>query len=165
MGIRGYYRVIEDSVLSQVISGDKEIFDIAPLQYQELDIDKFWRAIHYLLCNDIENGEPPGGYVVPVRDDNEIVPGIPVSDITLYYITAQQVKEASDFLNALDDDTLKSMYDFKAMRENKVYPLFGDEPDTDAECFYEDIYSFLMMIRDYFVQAVENGYGIIFWLI
>ncbi|MDE5700124.1 MAG: YfbM family protein [Lachnospiraceae bacterium] len=107
----------------------------------------------------------PWGYVVPIRDENAIVPGISVSDIDLYYITAQQVKAASDFLNALDDDTLKRMYDFKAMRENKVYPLFGNEPDTDAECLYENIHSCLMGIRDYFIQAAENGYGIVFWLV
>lgn len=107
----------------------------------------------------------PWGYVVPIRDENAIVPGISVSDIDLYYITAQQVKAASDFLNALDDDTLKRMYDFKAMRENNVYPLFGNEPDTDAECFYQNIYSYLMGIRDYFIQAAENRYGIVFWLV
>lgn len=68
------------------------------------------------------------GYVVPIRDDNELDCEL---EFGAYYITAQQVKEATDFLNSLDDKSLENMYDFKSMQENAVYPLHGNENETD----------------------------------
>lgn len=91
-------------------------------------------------------------YVVPIRDENELDCG-DVCDISAFYITAEQVKEASDYLNALDDKTLKNMYDFKLMKENKVYPLNGNENENEAESFYEYIYSHLAMLRIYFKET------------
>ncbi len=69
------------------------------------------------------------GYVVPIRDDNELDCEL---ELGAYYITAQQVKEATDFLNSLDDKSLENMYDFKSMQENAVYPLHGNENETDT---------------------------------
>lgn len=69
------------------------------------------------------------GYVVPIRDDNELDCEL---ELGAYYITAQQVKEATDFLSALDDKTLENMYDFKSMQENAVYLLHGNENETDT---------------------------------
>lgn len=72
MGMTGTYIAIENFLLSQIIKGEKSILEIDPTQCCPLDVDKSWRAIHYLLCKDIENGKPPMGYVVPIRDDNEL---------------------------------------------------------------------------------------------
>lgn len=158
MGILGYYMQIEDLLLEQIINGDDDILDVEPVQYQTLDIDKSWQAIHYLLCKNIENGNPPMGYVVPMRAENKLDCEL---DYGAFYITAQQVKEASDFLNALDDTTLKNMYNFKSMQENEVYPLYKNEEDTG---FYEYLYFHVTELRKYFHQTAEKGYAIIFYI-
>lgn len=162
MGIRGSYIMVPDTELTQVLNGEKGLFYMEKVDAQALDIDKTYQPIHYLFCRGVENGDPPGGYVVPLRDENEVENE--ASDMVSYGLTAQQVREASDFLNTFDDDTLKSMYDFKEMRANKVYPLLEDVPDSEAEDFYEYIYSYLVEIREYFNQAVEKGMAILFWL-
>ena len=100
------------------------------------------------------------GYVAPIRDDNELDCEL---DFGAFYINAQQVKEATDFLNALDDKALRNMYDFKSMRENRVYPLDGNENEEDTEFFYEYIYSYLIKLREYFNQTAEKGYAIILY--
>ena len=158
MGILGYYNQIEDLLLSQIINGEYDILDFDSKQYQTLDIDKSWQAIHYLLCKNIENGLPPMGYVVPMRNENKLDCEL---DYGAFYITAQQVKEASDFLNSLDDTALKSMYDFKSMQENEVYPLYKNEEDPG---FYEYLYFHLTELRKYFHQTAEKGYAIIFYI-
>ena len=160
MGIRGTYIAIENSLLNQIINGEKNLLEIDPTQCQPLEVDKAWQAIHYLLCKDTENGRPPMGYVAPIRDDNELDCEL---DFGAFYINAQQVKEATDFLNALDDKALRNMYDFKSMRENRVYPLDGNENEEDTEFFYEYIYSYLIKLREYFNQTAEKGYAIILY--
>lgn len=160
MGMIGIYIAIEDFLLSQIISGEKSILEIDPTQCQSLNVDKSWRAIHYLLCKDIENGRSPMGYVVPIRDDNELDCEL---EFGAFYITAQQVKEATNFLNSLNDNVLENMYDFKSMQENAVYPLHVNENEMDAGFFYEYIYSYLVKLREYFNQTAEKGYAIILY--
>lgn len=93
------------------------------------------------------------GYVVPLRDDHELDCEL---DFEAFYITAQQVKDAANFLNALDDNTLENMYDFQSMKENAVYPLYGNETEADAEFLYEYIDSYLIKLREYFNQTVKK---------
>ena len=160
MGMTGTYIAIENLLLSQIINGEKSILEIDPTQCRSLDVDKSWRAIHYFLCKDIENGKPPMGYVVPIRDDNELDCEL---EFGAFYITVQQVKEATNFLNSLDDDILETMYDFKSMQENAIYPLHRNEIETDAVFLYEYIYSYLTKLREYFNQTAEKGYAIILY--
>ena len=161
MGMRGNYVAFEDSLFSQVLNGDKNIFDIDPGQCPCLEVDKSWQAIQYLLCKDIDGGEPPSGYVVPMRNENELNCGF---DFGAFYITAKQVKEASDYLDSLDDNTLMDMYDFMLMKENRIYPLCGKEDASEAGVFYEYIYSYFLEIRKYFKRMAEKEYAIIFYV-
>lgn len=147
----GSYIAVDNLLLNQIIKGDKCIFDIDPTQYQSLDIDKSWQCIQHLLCKDVDGGESPMGYVVPIRDVNKLHCG---NDIEVFYITAQQVKEASDYLTSLDDNTLESMYDFRLMQENGIYPPHGNE--SESGFYYEYIYSYLIMLRKYFKQTAEK---------
>lgn len=160
MGMKGTYIAVEKFLLSQIINGEKSILEIDPMQYNPLDVDKSWQAIHYLLCKDVENGKPPMGYVVPIRDENELDCEL---EFEAFYITSQQVKEAANYLNSLDDNVLKSMYDFKSMQENAVYPLHRNENKIDARCLYEYIYSYLTKLKAYFNQTAEKGFAIILY--
>lgn len=161
MGMEGNYVAFESSLLSQIISGDKAIFDIDPTQYPCLNVGKSWLAIQYLLCKDMEGGKSPNGYIIPIREENKLNCEL---DFGAFYLTASQVKEASDYLDALDDRTLMNMYDFKLMKEKRIYPLCGNENANDADAFYEYIYSYLEKLKRYFERMAEKGYAIIFYL-
>jgi len=161
MGMRGNYTAFENSLLIQIINDDKDFFDIDPAQCPCLNVDKSWQAIQYLLCKKIDGGEPPNGYVVPIRDENKLNCKF---DFDAFYITAKQVKEASDYLGSLDNSTLMNMYDFKLMREKKIYPLCGNESDDEAGMFYEYIYSNIDKLKRYFEQMAEKEYAIIFYV-
>lgn len=161
MGMEGNYVAFESSLLSQIISGDQNIFDIDPTQYPCLDIDKSWQAIQYLLCKDMESGNPPNCYVIPIREENELNCEL---DFGVFYLTASQVKEASYYLNALDDRILMNMYDFKLMKEKRIYPLNGNENANDVDAFYEYIYSYLEKLKKYFERMAEKEYAIIFYI-
>lgn len=158
MGMLGYYTAIEDSMLQQIMHGELDILRIDPRKYPTLEIDKSWQAIHYLLCQVPDQGEPPMGYVVPLRDEQELDCEL---DYGASYLTAQQVKEASDFLTSLDDGMLKDRYDFQSMQAHQVYPLYGMKPE-DAEVFYQYLYSNVMELKTYFQEIAEKGYAIIF---
>ncbi len=163
MGMAGTYIAVEELLLRQIINGDKDILEIDPTQYQTLYVDKSWQAIQYLLCKDVDGGDPPM-YVVPARDENELNCKFDLSDFNAFYITAKQVKEAAGYLNSLDVNTLMNMYYFKLMEENKISPLHGKENEDEADVFYEYIYFYLSKIKNFFDLTAEKGYAIIFYI-
>ena len=154
MGILGSYMSIEENLFEQAIRGEGEAIGVE--KFQQLDIDKSWEMIHFLLCRCKENGEPPMGYVIPMRDENELDFGED-TDGRVFYITAQQVREADEFVQSLSDDALREMYDFKEMQKNGVYPIDSEE---EASWLYDYIYSYLTKIREFYHQAAEKGHAI-----
>ena len=154
MGILGSYMSIEENLFEQAIRGEGEAIGVE--KFQQLDIDKSWEMIHFLLCRCKENGEPPMGYVIPMRDENELDFGED-TDGRVFYITAQQVREADEFVQSLSDDALREMYDFKEMQKDGVYPIDHEE---EASWLYDYIYSYLTKIREFYHQAAEKGHAI-----
>lgn len=159
MGMIGTYVAIDGEELQLLIDGEEDIMDIDPDDYDTLNIDKSWMAIHFLLCGKTEGGKPPMGYVVPMREKNELDCYM---EYGAFYCTPKQVREASDYLSSLDDDEIRKKYDYKKMQKKGVYPLFGDDDGEDAEEFYEYVHDNLVALRDFLKQTAEKDYGVVF---
>ncbi|MGG3311076.1 DUF1877 family protein [Paenibacillus lautus] len=69
MGMYGYYFAIDDKLVQQIATGEIALENLKIEDYPGLDIDRSWEAIHYLLCGDIVEGEPPLSYVVPMTTE------------------------------------------------------------------------------------------------
>ena len=158
MGMRGYYIGVDNTLLQSVIDGDQSILRIDSEEERTLDIDKSWQGIHQLLCHEPFEGDPPMGYVVPLQYDNRIESE---PDFSAFYLTPQEVGEAADYLAALDDETLRGLYDFDSMQEAGTYPLVGED---DAEDFYSYLHSNLLDLKLFFQQNAEKGSAIIFYI-
>lgn len=159
MGMIGNYIAVDEAKLEAIIKCEEDILDIDPKDYAVLDIDKSWQAIQYLLCQDIDEGPPPMGYVVPMMVENAIDCDL---DFGAFYLTSEQVEEGYDYLNTLDEETVKEMYDFQAMVADEVYPIATDD---DEEEFYRYIYSYLMDIKAFYKEATDKGNAVIFYII
>lgn len=66
MGMIGYYIALPEEEIQQLAARTKMLEDMDPYNRENLDIDKSWQALYYLLCEDICDGGPPLGYVVPM---------------------------------------------------------------------------------------------------
>lgn len=158
MGMIGNYIAVDEAKLEAIIKCEEDILDIDPKDCAVLDIDKSWQAIQYLLFRDIDEGPPPMGYVVPMMTDNAIDCEL---DFGAFYLTSEQVEEAYDYLNGLDEETIKDMYDFQAMVADEVYPIATDD---DEDEFYQYIYSYLMDIKEFYKEAADKGKAVIFYV-
>ena len=118
MGMLGNYIAVGEDELKCIRSGEMDIFDMNPEDYRTLDIDKSWQAVHYLLCGDIDDGEPPMGYVVPIRDENFIESGM---EFGAFFADAEQVREAAEYLDSLDEDKLRSVSDYGRKRRGRIF--------------------------------------------
>lgn len=158
MGMLGNYIAVGEDELKRLRSGERDILDINPKDYPTLDIDKSWQAVHYLLCGDIADGEPPMGYVVPLRDDNFLESEM---EFGAFFADAGQVREAVKYLDSLDEDKLNGMFDFSAMLADEVYPIM-DESDEDG--FFEYLCDYVEKIRNFYMKIAERGDAVVFYV-
>jgi hypothetical protein len=161
MGMRGYYFAMDDNLVQQIAAGDIALKSLKIDDYPGLDIDSSWEAIHYLLCGDISDGEPPLGYVVPLTSDK----GIDFGSFGAFSLRAEQVAEALQVMSELDEAQVRLRYDFPAMVKDEVYPL---EPDTVSDEDEDEFFAYMLQhfneIRRFYSQTVAEGKGLIFYI-
>lgn len=157
MGMSGCYFAIDDKLVQQIATGETELENLNTNDYPGLDIDKSWQAIHYLLCEDIAEGEPPLGYVVPMTTDQSIDFG----EFGAFYLRAGQVEVALQAMAELDEVQLRLRYDFPAMVEDQVYPIVSDE---DEDEFFAYMLEHFNEIRRFYSQTAAEGKGLIFYI-
>ncbi|WP_028559668.1 YfbM family protein [Paenibacillus pinihumi] len=161
MGIYGYYFAMDDKLVQQIAAGDIALKTLKIDDYPGLDIDRSWEAIHYLLCGDISDGEPPLGYVVPLTSDK----GIDFGSFGAFSLRAGQVAEALQAITELDEAQLRLRYNFPAMVKEEVYPLEpGTVSDEDEEAFFAFFLQHFNEIRRFYSQTAAEGKGLIFYL-
>lgn len=161
MGMYGYYFSMDDKLVQQIEQGEVALKSLKIDDYAGLDIDRSWEAIHYLLCGDIADGEPPLGYIVPMTSDK----GIEFGSFGAFSLRAEQVAEALKAISELDEAQLRLRYDFQAMVEDEVYPLEqGIVTDEDEDAFFAFMLQHFNEIRRFFGQTAAESKGIIFYI-
>ncbi len=159
MSMIGYFLSVDDKTLTAIQNGEEPIPENAKAGFETLDIDKTWHSIHYLLCKRADEGEPPMGYVVPLRASNAINCEM---EYGAFYLTATQVQAACDYLCTLDDDTVKQMYNFQDMVKNNIYPIIPNENEND---FYEYMSSYLFELKDFYKRTAQKKQAVIFCIV
>ncbi len=129
----------------------------APVQVQ-LDVDKAWHAIHFLLCGDPWEGEPPLGFIVsggiPVGEDLGYGPARAFSSSELAEITAA--------LEPISSEELKSRFSAAAFKEQQIYPDIWDEPES--ECLDDYVLEHFDRLKRYLQKASAEGKALIVYL-
>ena len=123
-----------------------------------LYIYKSGGAVLFLLGGNKGEGKPPMGYVVPIRDENFIESGM---EFGAFFADAEQVREAVEYLDSLDEDKLKGMFDFGAMLADEVYPIM-DESDEDG--FFGDLRDYVRKIKEFYKETAERRGAVVFYV-
>jgi len=114
-----------------------------------IDVDKAWHGIHFLLANDAWAGELPLANVV--LGGNEI--GDDVGYGPAKYLTADEVFEVANALKDLSSDAFRARYNAKSLLDNEIYPQIWHD-DDDAVGYLTSYYETL---RDYYLDAAAKG--------
>lgn len=157
MGMVGYYIAFEEPLIKQVEAGEVQLEDMNLWDKPKLDIDKSWGALNYLLCGSLGEGKPPLGYIVPMLGAQHIEYG----DGVAFYLHTDQVAQASQAMQALDEQQFRQRYDFSALMEAQIYPLTDNEDEEELFAYLHQNY---LAIRSYYDEAVSNGHGIVFYI-
>jgi hypothetical protein len=124
---------------------------------KNIDIDKAWHGIHFLLAGDAWGGELPLA--------NVVLGGTEIGDDVGYgpakYLTADQVKIAADALMEITAEVLRSRFVASALSENEIYPEIWQDSDDDA---LEYLSTWFETLRDYYLDAAAKGNAMLKYL-
>ncbi|MFD2114297.1 YfbM family protein [Paenibacillus yanchengensis] len=161
MGMYGYYFTIDNKLVQQLSNGEMTLEHLKIGDYPGLDIDRSWEAIHYLFCEDIADGEPPFGYIVPLTTEQ----GIDYGSFGAFFLYEEQVVEAYQAMTKLDEADLRLRYNFQLMVKEEVYPLAPDVvSDEDEEDFFDYLLQHFNKIKQFYSQAVAEKKGLVFYI-
>jgi hypothetical protein len=105
-------------------------------RFADLDVDKAWHGIHYLLTGSASEGTTPLHFILG---------GSPVGEEDVGYGPARgfsppEVKQIADALSPLSTELLATRYDPEKLAAAEVYPDIWEDDGDEARDYLLDFY-------------------------
>ncbi|MEW4369006.1 YfbM family protein [Paenibacillus kandeliae] len=157
MGMIGCYMALDLIDIEKLAQGHLQPEDLDFDNERRLDIDKAWQGIHFWLCEELYDGAPPQGYIVPMRADQALL----LEPYGAFYLYPQQVQQAVDWLDTMNEEQLRLLYRFSDMVSDEIYPIFEGE---DEQEFYNYLHEYLLEIQKFYKQVAAAEQGVVFYI-
>jgi hypothetical protein len=117
---------------------------------EELDLDKAWSGVHFLLTGTNGGGEGPASYLLTGT------PLVDMDEIQVLSLSSQKVVEFDLYLQTISNDFLKKQYNPKRMMELEIYP----SPWKDSEDL-EYLLEHFEELKEFVSKTVKKHKGLI----
>jgi hypothetical protein len=131
----------------------KAAFDVRDFG-EELDIEKAWHGIHFLLCGVIDEAPPPLGDAV--LGGTEIGPDLGYGPAR--YLEPYRVKAVAEALEAIQPKAFAARFDASRLQEHQIYPSAWSQ---DCKEWIEGAYSEL---RGFYAAAAKKGLAVLLYI-
>ena len=134
-------------------------FTLADDEVAQVDLDKAWHALHYLLTGTAWEGEEPFNFIVSggVEVGEDIGYGLARA------LTSQQVQSLNTVLQRIDEPFLKRRYNPQKMMALEIYPEVWDRDPADEDNLRYCLDAFAEL-KTFVAQAAERNVGFIVYL-
>jgi len=127
----------------------------------DLDLDKAWHGLHYLLTGTAWEGEFPANFLVSG--------GTPLGEEDVGYgparaFTPAEVRSIADFLDAMDEGALRGRYVPARLAEAEIYPDVIWTRDEEAETNWEYLLDAFTRSRSFVREAADRGLALLAFL-
>ena len=165
MSMNGNFRALPDAELNALIadpSGVEQllyasIFGGSSNGHDELEVDKAWHGLHFLLTGTAWDGDFPLNFIV--------VGGEEVGEDLGYgparALRSEDVRKIDAALEPITSDELGRRFDADRMAELQIYP-FGWSHDPDGELEY--LLEFYGELRAFVRRTAEHGDALLVYL-
>lgn len=121
--------------------------------FTDLDIDKAWHGIHYLLTGSACEGDFPLGFIV---QGGAVIGEVDVGYGPARGFSAKEVGAIAKALAGLDADAMRARFNPQAMMAAEVYPRIWDRPpaEDDTLGYLTEYYK---QLRDFIAGAAVGA--------
>ncbi|GAB3727092.1 YfbM family protein [Hymenobacter agri] len=164
MSMSGMLRQIDEKQRLQLLENPDEVLEVVDSEVpasQELDLDKAWHGLHFMLTGQAWDGAEPLCYLLSggeqIGDQEEHDAGYGPARC----ISPQQVKNFSNALSAITDEEFAGRYDGRKMMALELYPRgWEDEPAGMrawlTQCFID--------LRQFAIDSASRSKALLIWL-
>ncbi|MDG4829052.1 YfbM family protein [Solwaraspora sp. WMMD1047] len=147
-------QILDDpTTVDMLLYGDLDD-DQAAMPDPELDLDKSWHAIHYLLTGTAWDTDEGAGAAIlggdEIGEDNGYGPA--------RLLSPENVRTVAAALDTLHLDTLRTRFDPKAMAAADIYPNIWDRTN---EVFDTYLASYFVQLRSFYSKAAANDQAVL----
>lgn len=125
---------------------------------EEVDLDKAWHGIHFLLTGSAGEGQEPLCYLVK---GGEQVGNVVVGYEPARVLRPEQIRNWSKALSVVSVEELHRRYSWPAMAKEKIYAVSPQEP---AEEFLDYLTEYYGVLRSFVEQTSIQRKGAIVYL-
>jgi hypothetical protein len=128
----------------------------------QLDLDKAWQPLHYLLTGTAWDGDEPACYLV--RGGEELCEDDESGYSSIRVLTPDQVRRFDQYLNGLSHDTLRQRFDHHAMVALGIYSRSRARKHIHADDEVEHLLEAFDGLRAFVTETVSTGDAAIVYL-
>ena len=157
-------RQADEAEIDQLLADPEQIVDFleeeAAESDGEIDLDKAWHGIHFLLTGSAWEGDAPLGYLIAGGEE--------IGDEDVGYGPARALRpgEVANFdaaLAAISRDDFRRRFDPTVMMKQQIYPEIWDRrPDDDDSLGY--LTEYFEALKAFVHNSRGNNKGLIIWL-
>lgn len=165
MSMNGNFKALSDQELDALLADPSRVeqllyasfFGGSSNGHDDLEIDKAWHGIHFLLTGTAWESSLPLGFIV--------AGGVEVGDDLGYgparALRSEDVLKIETALEPLKTEELRQRFDADRMTELEIYP-FGWSQDPDGELEY--LLEFYTEMRAFVRRTAERRHGLLVYL-
>lgn len=127
--------------------------------FADLDVDKAWHAIHFLLTGVAWDGEPPLNFIA--GGGTEV--GEELGYGPARSLTSVEVRTLAAALEVIPRESLLQRFDPSALTAAEIYPNIWDRPDEedDTRGYVGEYYE---QLRAFILDAATGGEALLIWI-
>jgi hypothetical protein len=153
-------REISDSDIQSLLKDPEQILELLEDDEDEIDLDKAWHGIHFLMTGAAWEGAEPLCYLVSG--------GHAVGDVDVGYgparaLTSKQVASFDTALSGITADELGKRFDPQAMAKAEIYPeIWGRHSEEEDNLAY--LLDYFDEMKIFVAKTREQGKGMLVYL-
>jgi hypothetical protein len=146
--------------ISDYLDGDPDEVADAGEAYADLDVDKAWHGIHFLLTGTAWEGAAPLSFIVRG--------GRPIGDVDVGYgparaFSSADVRAIASAMHPIEPADLERRFDPPAMSRLDIYPGIWDRPREE-----DDTLGYLLenyaALKEFIEGAAKEGEGLLVYI-
>jgi len=164
MSMNGMLRQIDEAQRLRLLKSPDEVLDFVDDEVpasQELDLDKAWHGLHFMLAGEAWEGPEPlcyllsGGEQIGDEEDHDVGYG------PARCLTSQQVKAFSNALLAITEEVFAGRYDGKKITALELYPRGWEEEPAEMRAWLTQSF---IDLRQFVKAAASRNQALLIWL-
>jgi hypothetical protein len=160
MGMISVWRLAADEQIEELLSEPAMIEELLDEDGPDIDLDRAWHGLHYLLAGSARETAGPRGYILGGHSIGEVCVGYGPARA----LTSREVAVFDDLLQCISREDLEKRFSPETLMRAEIYPEIWDRALTGEEDVFAYLVDHFDQLKQFVASAHRDGVGVITYL-